>query len=246
MIIKPIKTARIEAGVVTLQDLIEQHLNQMTENSILVITSKVVSLCENRVEPLTLDKNDLVHAEADYYTDAVGPYGFHFTITKNILIPSAGIDESNTNQNYVLWPLDAQKTANEIRAYLATHFGLSHVGVIISDSTCSPMRRGTTGIAIAHSGFLALKNYVGTPDLFGRRFRVSQANISTGLAAAAVVAMGEGTEQTPLCLIEGLESVEFQDRDPSSEELTDLRIEIDEDIFAPFLRGVEWQQGHKK
>ena len=38
-----------------------------------------------------------------------------------------------------------------------------------------------------------------TRRVTGRPFKMSQANVAAGLAAAAVVVMGEGSEQTPLC-----------------------------------------------
>jgi F420-0:gamma-glutamyl ligase len=162
------------------------------------------------------------------------------------LIPTAGIDESNAHDVYVLWPKDAQATANEIRAYLKARFGVTNAGVLITDSTCQPLRRGTTGIYLAHSGFRALHNYIGQPDLFGRPFAVSQASVAGGLAAAAVLAMGEGTEQTPLALLSDLPAVTFVDADPDEAELTELHIQLDEDLFAPFLTAVEWLPGQKK
>jgi F420-0:gamma-glutamyl ligase len=143
----------------------------------------------------------------------------------------------------VLWPRDAQASANQLRAYLAERFHVRKVGVIITDSTSQPLRRGTTGIALAHSGFKALRDYRGQPDLFGKPLGSSQASLAGGLAAAAVLAMGEGAEQTPLCVISGAPFIEFQDRDPSSEELSELYPGVDEDIFAAFLRGVKWRRG---
>lgn len=157
----------------------------------------------------------------------------------------AGIDESNADSQYVLWPKDAQATANRTRHYLAKKFNLQKVGVIITDSTCQPLRRGTSGIALAHSGFRALRDYVGTEDLFGRPYKVTQANISGGLAAAAVFVMGEGNEQTPICIISDLGNVEFQPADPTAEELHVLRIDMHEDLFAPFLESVTWEKGQK-
>ena len=124
-------------------------------------------------------------------------------------------------------------------------FKVNHVGVIITDSTCTPLRWGTTGIALAHSGFIAIHDYIGRPDLFGRPLEVSKANISGGLAAAAVVAMGEGAEQTPLCLIEDATFVVFQDSDPTDDELKSLYIPIEDDLFAPFLTSVAWERGGK-
>jgi F420-0:gamma-glutamyl ligase len=169
---------------------------------VVVVTSKIVSLCENRVVPLAdTSKKQLVEQEASQYlASELSQYGHLFTITNDTLIPSAGIDESNGDSHYVLWPKDPQASANAIRAHLASKHQLDNIGVIITDSTSQPLRRGISGIVLAHSGFLALKDYRGQPDLFGRPLGVSVANVASGLAAAAVLAMGEGAEQTPLAL----------------------------------------------
>jgi len=120
---------------------------------------------------------------------------------------------------------------------------LSEVGVIISDSTSRPLRRGITGIVLAHSGFLALKNYVGKPDLFDRPFNLSQADIAGGLAASAVLQMGEGNEQTPIAILSDLPFVQFQDRNPNNDELNEINLTLEDDLFAPFLTVVKWEKG---
>lgn len=219
----------------------------MHEDSVLAITSKVVSLCENRVIPLdSIDKEKLIKQEATYYLpDALSKYGYHFTITNDTLISSAGIDESNGDDNYVLWPQDSQKTANEVRSYLVNRFKVKNIGVIIVDSTCTPLRLGTSGVALGYSGFRPLNSYIGKPDLFGRPFAVSRSNIAGGLASAAVLVMGEGTEQTPFAVIEDLNFVEFQSSDPTNEELEIINIPREDDLFAPFFDSVNWLHGDK-
>ena len=67
-----------------------------------------------------------------------------------------------------------------------------------------------------------------------------------GLAAAAVLQMGEGAEQTPIAILTDLPFVHFQDRDPTAEELASVIIPLDEDLFAPFLTSVQWQQGARR
>lgn len=136
-----------------------------------------------------------------------------------------------------------QQTANHVREYLKQRFGLNRVGVVITDSTCHPMRRGTAGIMLAHSGFIAVNDYVGQPDIFGRLFDVSQADIAGGLAAAAVLQMGEGAERTPLAVLSDLPFVTFQDRDPSAAELAAININPEDGLFAPFLKAVTWLKG---
>jgi F420-0:gamma-glutamyl ligase len=217
----------------------------MDEGSILVVASKVAALCEGRtVSVAGTDREALIAREADYYVPPhSSTYGHHFTIVHNTLVGSAGIDESNGDGSYVLWPANPQQTANALRAHLAARFGLQNMGVIVADSTSQPFRLGAIGIDIAHSGFEAVHSYVGEKDLFGRSYTVERSNIGSGLAAAAVVAMGEGNEQTPFCLLTDLPFVAFQDRDPSPKELAAARLDISNDLFEPFWHGVDWQKG---
>lgn len=238
----------------SLTALLDKNLENIAENSVLAITSKVVSLCENRVvQKAGIDKAELVKREAQYYLP--GQFAnrkYQLTITNDTLIPMAGIDESNGDCNYILWPADPQKTADEVRQYLIKKFGLQHIGVIITDSACTPLRFGTTGVALSHSGFQALHSYVGEPDLFGNPQKVSRTNVAGGLAACAVLVMGEGAEQTPLALLADLPFVTFQNHEPTGEELAALRVPRQEDLFATFLDSASWQKGangtsdHKK
>jgi dihydrofolate synthase / folylpolyglutamate synthase len=72
---------------------------------------------------------------------------------------------------------------------------------------------------------------------------VTKVNVVDALAAAAVLVMGEGSEQTPLAIISDLPFVTFYDRDPSMEELQQLRIAIDDDLYGPLLTSVRWRKG---
>ncbi len=247
MIITPIKTEKVTAGSVTMYGLLGVSVRSMQEGDILVVTSKVVTLCENNVVAIRgTDREALIVQESDYYIPkSSNKYGHHFTITDHTLIGSAGIDQSNGNGQYVLWPRDAQASANNIRTYLRERFGLQHVGVVITDSTSQPMRRGTTGIALAHSGFKSVTDYIGKSDLFGQQIAHTQANISGGLAAAAVLVMGEGDEQTPLCMISDVEFVQFQDENPSPQELAVHHMDVADDLFAPFLQNAGWLPGKR-
>ena len=247
MRIVSIKTEIVKPGTSNLTDLLDKYLSSMPECAVLAVTSKLVSLCENRILPTAGNsREELIKREASLYLPSeLSKYGYHFTITKDTLIASAGIDESNGDGNYVLWPEDSQKSANAIRHYLADRFNLTSVGVIVTDSTSMPLRRGSHGVALSHSGFKALKDYVGQPDLFGRPFEVSQANLAEGLAAAAVVVMGEGAEQTPIAVISELPFIDFSINDPSDQELKQIHITKSEDLFAPFLENVDWITGQR-
>ncbi|NCO33093.1 MAG: hypothetical protein AUJ92_15430 [Armatimonadetes bacterium CG2_30_59_28] len=240
MQITPINTHKITPQDSSLARLLDQYVTAIPERSILAVTSKIVSLCEGRVVKNDgVDENDLVARESDRFLPP-GKYGFSLTLNNNILIPNAGIDQSNSDGGFILWPEDAQQSANKAREHLTTRFDLREFGVIITDSKTSPLRWGTTGIATAHSGFSALNSYVGKPDIFGAPMRVTRANIMDGLAASAVLVMGEGSEQTPMALIQDLPSIQFQSRNPTQDELDELQIAMEDDLYAPLLTSVDW------
>lgn len=247
MKITTIKTEKITPYNLSLLEVLDKYLVNLSEKSILVITSKIVAICEGRVVKIEgAEKDKLIKQEAEFYLSREqSKYNFFLTIKNNILLPSAGIDESNGNGYYILWPKNPQQTANEVRVYLAKRFKLKNVGVLITDSKTTPLRRGTTGVGVAHSGFLALNDYIGKPDIFGRELKFTKANIIDAMAASAVLVMGEGKEQTPLVIIEDVPFVAFQDRSPTNQELADLKIDIEDDLYAPILTKVNWIKGHK-
>lgn len=248
MIVTPIKTHKITLKDKDITAVLDSYITDLKDSSIVAITSKIVAICEGRVAKAgEVDKDELVKKEAEYYLPKEeNKHGFFLTIKNNIIIASAGIDESNGNGYYILWPKNPQESANKIRGYLKNKFGLKNLGIIITDSRLAPLRWGVIGVSLAHSGFLALNNYIGEPDIFGNNLKVTKANIADGLAVAAVLVMGEGKEQTPIVSVEDIPFVEFQDRNPSVEELNNLRIPMEEDVFNSMLLSVNWQKGEGK
>lgn len=245
MQIEALRTRRVTVADRDLSAILDEALPAFADGEILAIASKIVALCEGRTVAITnATKAELIEAESTWFLpQAISRYGVYLTIKANALMPYAGIDESNSDGHYVLWPAAPQAAANAIRAYLRRRFGLLRAGVIITDSRPLPLRWGVTGFTVAHSGFLALHDYRGQLDLFGRPLRMTQANVADALAAAAVLAMGEGDEQTPLARITGAPFVAFQERDPTEEELAALVTTREDDLYGPLLTGVTWQQG---
>lgn len=244
MVISPIKTNKIKPGTIKLVELIDQYLPDIEENQIIVVTSKLVSLCENRViSQDSIDKEELIMQEADLFLPSdFSKYGYHFSIKNKTLVASAGIDESNGGDVYVLWPKDPQASANEIRKYIREKHNSSNIGVIITDSVSQPLRIGTTGVAIGYSGFKPINDYRGMNDLFGHEMKVTRSNVAGGLAAAAVVVMGEGSEQTPMCIIESVPFVEFCQKNPSKTELEEYFSSIEDDLFGPMINALPWKK----
>ena len=245
MQVTALKTHKITQEDSDLFKILDQYITELKENSVVAVTSKIVSITEGSILQIEdQDKDKLVEENSQFYLPRESnKYNVSFTITNNILSASAGIDESNGNGFYILWPKSPQESANKIREYLSEKFGLKNIGVIITDSKTTPLRWGVTGIALAHSGFNALCDYIGKPDLFGRPFQYEKLNIADSLASAAVLEMGEGSEQTPLAIIEDLKNIEFQDRNPSDEELESLKIDMKDDLFGAFLENADWQRG---
>lgn len=244
MIVKAYKTRKIKPGD-NLFKILDKYLPKLSEKNVVAISSKVVALCEGRiVKEGTVDKNKLIASEAQYYIPReTNPYNVTLTITRNILAAAAGIDESNGNGNYILWPKDPQESANSIREYLCKKFNRKYIGVILTDSKTTPMRWGVTGIAIAYSGFEGVKSLIGKKDIFGRKLEYTTVSVMDNLASAAILEMGESNEQKPLAVISDIPVVKFQNRNPTQKELSEWKITKEEDLYGEFLKNAPWKKG---
>lgn len=234
MLIKPIKTKIMHPPQEDIFGLLST-VPTLSEYNVLCVTSKIVAIHQGRtVLKQGVNKDELIKSEAQYYIDRNFVPGEHaiLTIINGSLMASAGIDGSNAGEYYVLWPIDIEKMAIEIRAYFAQRDGLSNLGVIITDSHSSPLRRGSIGFALASAGLEALKNYVGRPDLFGEELKVSVVNVVDSLASAAVLVMGEGDEQTPVAVISELSELNFM----AQADMKDVIVPLTEDIYFPLLK----------
>jgi F420-0:gamma-glutamyl ligase len=161
----------------------------------------------------------------------------------NLLTYSSGIDESNTKDQIVLWPQDLQATTNSIRNHLTQKHGIKRVGVIITDMAAIPLQKGIIAGPVAYSGFQPYKDITGTKDIFGRTFKFTWEGHLQGLAAAAGVVMGEGAQQTPIGVITDIPFIKFQPRNPTKKELTNLKMSLDADMFAPLIKSANWKKG---
>ena len=203
---------------------------------ILAITSKVVSLHQGRVVPINqvLDKDQLIIEQAESYLPRhFVPHNYALlTIHNHLIAPSAGIDESNAQEYYILLPDNPGQLARDWYQQLRQRYNLQQLGIIITDSRSTPMRRGVIGVGLAFAGFQPLRDYRGQPDLFGRPMKISQTNIVDSLAVAAVYAMGECCEQTPIAIIRGATGLQFTDSDCADQ----LWLNSQDDIYQPLYR----------
>lgn len=238
------KTHKILAGE-SIAKIVIQYIPQLAERSILAVTSKILSVCQNRMikKEQVSDKFSLIQQEADLYLDKdqSKEHGICLTIKNGILIPAAGIDESNSNGHYILYPVNIQEELNNLWRQLREHYSCKQLGIILTDSHTTPLRRGVTGLALGYCGFQPLFNYIGKPDIYDQPLRVTQVNILDSLAVAAVYEMGEGQEQTPLALITELDKIVFQDAVPTAEEMRSVSIPLEQDLYSPLLQSVAWK-----
>lgn len=241
MEITAVKTKLVHPGD-ELDELLDSFLPLLAEGTIVAITSKIVSTCTRRIVPRQPERLvALIQKEADaYLPEESAVYDKHLTIKNGHIIPSAGIDESNILDAYLLYPEDAQRSAEQIWRALRQKRQLNHLGVIITDSTVTPLRAGVTGVCIGWCGFEPLHDYVGTEDLFHQTLRMTKINVLDALAAAAVFVMGEGAEQTPLAIIRDAPKIVFQTDVPTQAEKQSVCIDPDQDLFAPLLKRAQW------
>ena len=231
MNVQPIQTSVFVDGD-DLFAFIEQHVERLPESSILVVTSKIVALAENRTA-IVMDessKEKLIRAESEL---AIHTKYVWLTVKDGMVMASAGIDESNANGKLILLPKDSFHSARQLRKKLQKRYGVKNLGVLITDSRTAPLRLGVTGVALGYAGFRGIRDYRGKKDIFGRKFHFSRVNVADSLAAAAVFVMGEGNEQQPLAIISGAQ-VEFCERVNRKE----LRIDIQDDMYGPIFRGL--------
>lgn len=227
----------------SLFDVLDAYLPPLEEKSVVSITSKIVSLAEGRVRDKTIEKQQLIQKESDFYLKEKNRHGVLLTIKNNLLIPSAGIDESNANGTYILYPEDSFLSAANIWDFLRKRDGIKDLGVIITDSHTTPMRWGVTGIAIAWCGIRPLNDFIGAPDCYGHQLRFTKVNVVDALAVTAVFAMGEANEQTPLALLTELDRVTFLSSPPTKEEVASLQIPMEQDLYGPLLTNGTWIKG---
>lgn len=230
----PLKTRKFLPPKDGLYNLLDNYLPRIKEKDILVVTSKIVAIGQGRTVKITktTDRIALIKQEADAYCPNQPS---SMTVKDHTLTPFSGVDRSNANGYYVLLPKHPHTEAKKIWGYLTKKFHLKHLGVIIADSFCLPFRWGHLGISLGFFGFNPLKSYAGQKDIFGRQLVRHNSNLADALASLATVHMGEGNEQTPLCLVRGFNQIKFDQKDYSR----NFYISPADDIYTPLLSNLK-------
>jgi len=228
MITQPIKTRVFKEGE-DLFSFVVEYIKELSEESVIVVTSKIVALAEKRtaVAKDNKTKEKLIRQESDF---AILTKYVWLTIKDGMIMASAGIDESNANGKLILLPKDSFKAADILRKRLQKKYKVKKLGVLITDSRTIPLRAGVNGVALGYAGFRGVRDYIGKPDIFGRKFKFSRTDIADSLATAAVLVMGEGNEQQPLAIIKEA-PIEFCEKINKRE----LHIDIEDDMYGPLF-----------
>lgn len=231
MRVNPIKT-RVFKENENLVDFILEHIPALKDESVLVVTSKIVALSEGRTASLgdKKKKAELIKKESEWAIETKWTW---LTVKDGVVMASAGIDESNADGKFILLPKNSFASAENLRKVLKEKYGVEKLGILLTDSRTIPLRLGVTAVAVGYAGFNGLRNYIGKPDIFGRKLTVTTTNVADGLATAAVLTMGEGEEQQPLAIIEGAK-VEWSEKvDPK-----ELEIPIEDDMYRPLFENL--------
>lgn len=235
----PVKTGKFVPPQHDIYAEIDAHMPDLQENDVIFITSKIMAIHQGRCieKDKVADKDTLAKAEADHYIERPEThtgYSILLTIKNNTMIASAGIDESNSDGYYTLWPEDADKFTTEIREYLCKKYSITNLGVIVTDSHTTPLRFGISGIATNLVGIKPLRSQVGVEDIFGKPLAMTHVDQITPLANMAVWYMGEGGEQTPICIARGeFPNLEF-DENASTK---DFIVPLEDDVYLPILEN---------
>jgi len=190
---------------------------KIDDGDVLAIASKAMAIVQNRLERLNsvkpsekakklakrhdLDPKfvEIVLQEADKIYGGV-PKAL-LTLKDHVLTANSGVDQKNAPDGHVaLWPKDPFKAAEKIGREMFARTG-KRVGVLIVDSRVTPLRMGTTGLALAVAGFEPVRDYRADKDLYGKSISITRHALADDLACAAHLIMGESNEHTPAVLI---------------------------------------------
>ena len=175
------------------------------DGDVVAVTQKIVSKAEGRVVPdggdgrsewVTRETRRVVARRGDLII-AETHHGF--------VCANAGVDASNVEQGFVsLLPVDPDTSAEALRASLAQRLGLSHLGVVITDTFGRPWRNGLVNVAIGCAGLPAIIDLRGNADHHGRALEVTVVALADEVAAASGLVMGKSA-RVPVALIRGVD-----------------------------------------
>ena len=117
---------------------------------------------------------------------------------------NAGVDASNVEPGTLaLLPEDPDGSADRLHGTLCDRFGLSGLGVVITDTFGRPWRQGLVNVAIGCAGMPAVVDLRGGVDHGGRQLEATIVALADEVAAATGLVMGKAA-RVPAALARGV------------------------------------------
>lgn len=182
----------------------------LQDGDVVVVTQKIVSKAEGRLEAVDVTGDPLAHkAIVERESVRVLRRRGDLVISETahgFVCANAGVDLSNVDDGWVaLLPIDADRSARRIRdALRARRPELVQLGVIVSDTFGRTWRRGLTDVAIGCAGVAAVVDLRGTHDAQGRELQVTEVAVADELASAAELVMGKAGG-IPVAIVRGVD-----------------------------------------
>ncbi|HEX7168047.1 MAG TPA: coenzyme F420-0:L-glutamate ligase [Acidimicrobiales bacterium] len=188
-------------------DLIVASGAPLEHGDVVVVTQKIVSKAEGRLE--AVDPDDPVAHKAIVERESVrvlrrrGDLVISET-ADGFVCANAGVDLSNVERGWAaLLPVDSDRSARRVRDGLRARTGLE-VAVIVSDTFGRPWRRGLTDVALGVAGIAAVVDLRGTEDSQGRELQVTEVAVADEIASAAELVMGKA-KGVPVAIVRGVD-----------------------------------------
>jgi coenzyme F420-0:L-glutamate ligase/coenzyme F420-1:gamma-L-glutamate ligase len=170
------------------------------DGDILVVTSKVVSKAEGRVQAGT--REQALEQETVRTVARRGRTSIVRT-RHGLVMAAAGVDASNVEAgSVVLLPLDPDSSARRLREDLRRTTG-RNVAVVVTDTAGRAWRTGQTDIAVGAAGLDVLHHYAGVRDSHGNELAVTEPAVADELAAAADLVKRK-LDRRPAAVVRGL------------------------------------------
>jgi coenzyme F420-0:L-glutamate ligase / coenzyme F420-1:gamma-L-glutamate ligase len=182
----------------------------LRENDLIIVTSKVVSKSEGQVVDFDgTDEHKVAIVEGESRRVLRRRGTLRITETRHGFInANAGVDLSNTEDGTaILLPKDPDRSARRIRAELQRRLGVD-VAVLITDTFGRVWRQGVTDVALGSAGLRPILDLRGTRDATGRLLEATEVAIADEIAGAANLVLHKSAA-TPFALVRGLDASFF-------------------------------------
>jgi coenzyme F420-0:L-glutamate ligase / coenzyme F420-1:gamma-L-glutamate ligase len=178
---------------------------ELRDGDVVVVTQKIVSKAEGRLEKVTGDEGRMRLIERESVRILRRRDELVISETaQGFVCANAGVDLSNVDNGVAaLLPVDADRSARHIRDALAARAGVT-VAVVVSDTFGRPWRRGLVDVALGCAGVAAIVDLRGTEDTRGRTLQATEVAIADELASAAELVMGKARD-VPVAVVRGVE-----------------------------------------